>query len=407
MEITRSGTAGAPLVKVAGSLDSHWAAHLTRALDEVLRDGAQRLDLDLAEITFLSSGGLRVLLSVHHRLQEIGGRLSVLNPSQAVRRILGLVGLDELLVAPAPAPASTQAPGGRAIETDHARVELFDLAAGAVLTCRLVGEPAPAGSYQAKDCRSVETPESLFGLGLGAFGNGFEDCRGRFGEFLAAGGAVACLPTDGGNTPDYVASAGNLVPQVQVLHGLFASGPFRCLARFEARPDAGVPLSELIRLGLAETGAGAAGFVLVAESAGLVGAALRRSPAATGASGSLFDFPKVREQLSFTPERAFARCQVVVAGIGASGDDPRLGGWLRPLAPGGPHGHFHAAAFTHRPLRRGPVELAATAQRLFESESLLGILHLLPDDRERLGAGESEFRGGACWFGPLGGVVRE
>jgi len=33
----------------------------------------------------------------------------------------------------------------------------------------------------------------------GRSGEHFEDCQGRFGEFIAAGGAVAYLPTDGTN----------------------------------------------------------------------------------------------------------------------------------------------------------------------------------------------------------------
>ena len=36
-----------------------------------------------------------------------------------------------------------------------------------------------------------------------------------------------------------------------------------------------------------------------------------------------------------------------------------------------------------------------------ESGGLLGLLHLLHDDREIAGVGESEFTRGACWVAPL------
>ena len=39
---------------------------------------------------------------------------------------------------------------------------------------------------------------------------------------------------------------------------------------------------------------------------------------------------------------------------------------------------------------------------LFETESLLGVLHLLNDTREVVGIGQSEFIRGACWAGPAG-----
>ena len=65
------------------------------------------------------------------------------------------------------------------------------------------------------------------------------------------------------------------------------------------------------------------------------------------------------------------------------------------------YGHFHAAAFPYRPLRKGRVELADTVGTLFESEQVLGLLHLLNDWRPASGAGESRFLRGACWCAPI------
>jgi hypothetical protein len=38
---------------------------------------------------------------------------------------------------------------------------------------------------------------------------------------------------------------------------------------------------------------------------------------------------------------------------------------------------------------------------LFEGENLQSVMHLVSDDREISGAGESEFVRGACWFSPI------
>ena len=79
---------------------------------------------------------------------------------------------------------------------------------------------------------------------------------------------------------------------------------------------------------------------------------------------------------------------------------------IEQLRPSGPDtdGHFHAAAFRFRPLPKGAIDLGETVTTLFESEQLLGVLHLLHDDRSIGGAGESEFVRGACWVGPVHGV---
>ena len=44
---------------------------------------------------------------------------------------------------------------------------------------------------------------------------------------------------------------------------------------------------------------------------------------------------------------------------------------------------------------------------LFESAVLQGVLHLLGDDREPSGVGQSEFVRGACWLGPIAVIERE
>ncbi len=62
-------------------------------------------------------------------------------------------------------------------------------------------------------------------------------------------------------------------------------------------------------------------------------------------------------------------------------------------------GHFHGAAFSYRPLKKGMLDLTTTVQALFEAETLQGVLHLLTDERAAAGSHQSEFVRGACWMG--------
>jgi hypothetical protein len=73
---------------------------------------------------------------------------------------------------------------------------------------------------------------------------------------------------------------------------------------------------------------------------------------------------------------------------------------LRPLGiEPWPLGHFHAAAFSYCPLKKGGIDLKDTVTTLFETETLQGVLHLLTDRREAAGPQQSEFVRGACWIG--------
>jgi hypothetical protein len=94
-------------------------------------------------------------------------------------------------------------------------------------------------------------------------------------------------------------------------------------------------------------------------------------------------------------------------GVASRPGDGGLKVLLRPLhGAGDAAGHFHAAAFSYRPLPRGLVDLNKTIRDLFEHEKLLGILHVIADDRQAMGVSESAFVRGACWVAPITKVQR-
>ena len=92
----------------------------------------------------------------------------------------------------------------------------------------------------------------------------------------------------------------------------------------------------------------------------------------------------------------------VVVGIASRKEIAELKSIVRPIGFGSnASGHFHAAVFPYRPLQRGELNLHAAVNGLFTSEPLESILHLLPDDRDINGVGQSEFLRGAIWVGPI------
>jgi hypothetical protein len=340
----------------------------------------------------------------YRQLKAIGGTFVVIAPSPQVKLVIDLCHLDTLLfsqqaAAAAPAAAPVEP---RRFTTPAASFELIDLPAAAPLTCETFGNPTliRGASFSAQDCRPIQFPAPTFGLGLGAFGHNFDDARGRFGEFLAVAGSAAYLPTDGTNVPDFMVSNGDLVPEVHTLYGLRCTGAFSHLLRFES-PKAAAPvsLSAILRVALELLASPNFGVVLIAESAGLVGAALRRSPAAGPAA---FHYPEIRDWLSFSTERLYSRSLALVSGFASTSSSSPFASFLRPLtAAGDLSAHLHAAAFSYRPLPKGAIDLKSTVTSLFESENLQGVLHLLTDDRGTAGPQESDFVRGACWLGPI------
>jgi len=411
MEITRSASPDHIELKLKGRMDATWSDHVARALAECVRAGQHAILVNMAEVDYISSAGIRILVLYARQLGAIQGRFGVTQASGPVRKVLELAGLDSLLLAqpdPAAAPASEAgiAPGHVRLTEVGATAEVFDLDPKAVLRVHCPGnaEAWMAGRASPESGVAVEFPANVIGLGLGTLGSGEISESQPPGEFLAADGAVVCQPADGANKPDYMVLQGALTPSMKVAYGMLGRGGFSRLLRFDKGPQqTSLGLGSVVKACLDALNSETAGLVLVAETAALIGASLQRiPPTARGQSSSLFAFPGIRDWLSFTAEAAFANSTCLIVGFAAAAGAGASLPLLRPLArSGGLCGHFHAAAFPYHPLRKGKLELAEAVGPLFESERVLGLLHLLNDWRDPNGAGESRFLRGACWCAPL------
>lgn len=63
MEITSTQFKHCDLVKVAGRVDSNTAPQFGAALNAIIEAGRYRIAIDLSEVSFMSSAGLRVLVN--------------------------------------------------------------------------------------------------------------------------------------------------------------------------------------------------------------------------------------------------------------------------------------------------------------------------------------------------------
>ena len=425
MEISKRYSRDTVELSVAGRLDGYWSEYLASALDEEIRHGRHHLLLDLSEVVFLSSAGIGVLVKSYNDLDSMRGSLTIWKASERVKNVIEICGLDQLLLAKEDVledgkrvPYATSSLI-RHVERAEASFDVYQLASEAGLTCRLVGDARLIDGcrFSKENCYSMNFPESSFAIGLGALGENFDECRSRFGEFIAVAGAVAYQPTDGTNVPDHLVAAGKSLSHVQVCYGIaceeLSAGPFSMLLRFQAGQGGPVTLTELVDSCLEISESPRLGIVMVAEAAGLVGASLRRSPAQAEEEPDPFEFPRVREWLSFTAERTHTRSMTLVAGVALRDEAGVMSPVVRPLnsseanSLGTIKGHFHAAAFSYHPLQNGKIDLKTTVRKLFERESVEDVLHLLSDDRVIAGAGESEFIRGACWIGPIREIPTE
>lgn len=82
---------------LSGELDLSTLDHLETVLDGSLDGGPELVVLDLRNLTFLDSSGLRVMLRLHESQRKQGGRLVLIQGPRRVHRVLELTRADEEL----------------------------------------------------------------------------------------------------------------------------------------------------------------------------------------------------------------------------------------------------------------------------------------------------------------------
>jgi anti-sigma B factor antagonist len=85
------------VVGLHGELDLVGAPLLQAEVDSPEIDGKGMVVLDLRDLRFIDSAGLRVILAAHERSQKRGQAFALSRGSAQVQRLLSIAGLDEHL----------------------------------------------------------------------------------------------------------------------------------------------------------------------------------------------------------------------------------------------------------------------------------------------------------------------
>ena len=139
------------VLALSGRLDTETSADLELALQDLQAVGAAHFLIDLGEIGYVSSAGLRVLLALAKQLEGGRGSLKLCALNDAVQQVFKVAGFsrmfaiyqdrDSALGAPAPAAAAKARP---------AESELARRAAGLLGANEPTGAPVPGSAELAR-----------------------------------------------------------------------------------------------------------------------------------------------------------------------------------------------------------------------------------------------------------------
>ena len=88
---------GVTVLQLHGRLDATSASDLERHMTEVIAGGARSLVMDLAGLEYISSAGLRVLLSSAKRTKQAKGKLTLAAPTAGPRQVLTMAGFPAVV----------------------------------------------------------------------------------------------------------------------------------------------------------------------------------------------------------------------------------------------------------------------------------------------------------------------
>ena len=95
MEITKTLEDSTLTVALSGRLDTNTAPDLSETLDQSL-EGVKELVLDFENLDYISSAGLRVLLSAQKKMRKQGS-MKLVNVSEVVNEIFEVTGFLTIL----------------------------------------------------------------------------------------------------------------------------------------------------------------------------------------------------------------------------------------------------------------------------------------------------------------------
>lgn len=97
MNITTDEKDGTSIVRLEGRLDAATSAEVERELSSLVESKKEKILLDFDKVEYLSSAGMRLLLSMSKKIKSAGGQLVLFSIHDDVMEIIRMAGFESIL----------------------------------------------------------------------------------------------------------------------------------------------------------------------------------------------------------------------------------------------------------------------------------------------------------------------
>ena len=95
MNITERDVQGISVYMLEGRIDTQGAVDLDLALQSAVSEGEHKMILDMADVRYINSSGLRTMADVLTKNKEAGGDLKLVAMNRKVVRVFRIIGFDK------------------------------------------------------------------------------------------------------------------------------------------------------------------------------------------------------------------------------------------------------------------------------------------------------------------------
>lgn len=97
MDISVDTKDSSQIVRITGRLDSLTSPELEGWVDDCIEPLKGNLIMDFAQLEYISSAGLRVILNISKIMQKHGSKFSICNAQEHVREVFEISGFDSII----------------------------------------------------------------------------------------------------------------------------------------------------------------------------------------------------------------------------------------------------------------------------------------------------------------------
>ncbi|HUU75867.1 MAG TPA: STAS domain-containing protein [Methanoregulaceae archaeon] len=322
-----------------GRLDGFGAGILEEKIRESLQDDDRSIVVDMGEVDYLSSAGIRVLLVFSKMLKQRKGILALARVRKYPAQVLDMAGFFSVFSQYSSIEEAVNA-CQRSAERDDLLIDVTSImkVRNGMKFSIEPGSSAPASLELVGDLEDVlharitrqhitarSFSETRYALGLGAMGGSVDDALLRLGEMVILHGSMVWLPTDGHNTPDFftpLKDSGDV--KIYTGYAITLNGNFHEFLTIEAESFNGMTVDQIYHLifTLAKEKGKGRGVIAVAMwgiCAGLESSGIQKSPIAAHAppdGKSILDPQYFEEWMSHDTVPKYRGDTMVSFGIG-------------------------------------------------------------------------------------------